>query len=92
MMTGSGSVVYGAFERCADAVAAYAALEALASRRGWGRVWLTRTLPRGETAPCRAGKKALQSPDKQVIMLSRTGLKGPYRGQGRSPAEQQRKV
>lgn len=48
MMTGSGSVVYGAFDRCADAVAAQAALEALSAQRGWGRVWLTRTLPRGE--------------------------------------------
>ena len=48
MMTGSGSVVYGAFDRCADAVAARTALEALSAQRGWGRVWLTRTLPRGE--------------------------------------------
>ena len=71
MMTGSGSVVYGAFDRCGDAVAAQAALEALSAQRGWGRVWLARTLPRG--------KKALQSPDKRVIMLSRTGLKGPSR-------------
>ena len=28
--------------------AAQAALEALSAQRGWGRVWLTRTLPRGE--------------------------------------------
>ncbi len=48
MMTGSGSVVYGAFDRCADAVAARTALEALSAQRGWGRVWLARTLPRGE--------------------------------------------
>ena len=48
MMTGSGSVVYGVFERCADAVAAQAAMEALSAQRGWGRVWLARTLPRGE--------------------------------------------
>ena len=48
MMTGSGSVVYGAFDRCGDAVAAQAALEALSAQRGWGRVWLARTLPRGE--------------------------------------------
>ncbi len=48
MMTGSGSVVYGAFERCADAVAAQAAMAALSAQRGWGRVWLARTLPRGE--------------------------------------------
>ena len=48
MMTGSGSVVYGAFERCADAVAAQAAMEALSAQHGWGRVWLARTLPRGE--------------------------------------------
>ena len=47
MMTGSGSVVYGAFDRCGDAVAAQAALEALSAQRGWGRVWLARTLPRG---------------------------------------------
>ena len=69
MMTGSGSVVYGVLN---------AAPTPWRLRRPWRRC------PRsaaggacGLHAPCRAGKKALQSPDKRVIMLSRTGLKGP---------------
>lgn len=48
MMTGSGSVVYGAFHGCAAACVAARAVGALAASRGWGRVWLARSLPRRE--------------------------------------------
>lgn len=49
MMTGSGSVVYGAFEDQAKAEAAEARLRPIAQSNGWGEVWLTHTLDESAT-------------------------------------------
>ena len=44
MMTGSGSVVYGVFAAEADAQHAAETLRPLAAQKGWGDVWVTRTI------------------------------------------------
>lgn len=45
MMTGSGSVVYGIFEKEADARRSCAEMQMLSEKNGWGPVWITHTIP-----------------------------------------------
>jgi len=44
MMTGSGSVMYGIFDKAEEAEAAARSLRPLAEQNGWGDVWTARTL------------------------------------------------
>lgn len=44
MMTGSGSVMYGIFDKAEEAEAAARSLRSLADQNGWGDVWTARTL------------------------------------------------
>jgi len=45
MMTGSGSVVYGVFENQQRAEKAAAHLQSISLEKGWGDVWITRSIP-----------------------------------------------
>ncbi|MBQ7867432.1 MAG: 4-(cytidine 5'-diphospho)-2-C-methyl-D-erythritol kinase [Clostridia bacterium] len=44
MMTGSGSVVYGIFEKEDDACRTCAEMQILSEKNGWGQVWVTHTI------------------------------------------------